>query len=306
MTENIANGSGFKDQVYETTERWKSFLGAMSERMGLLGEEAIAEVSSIAGQESSTNNTELSRILMGINGQFSQMLRKVREVEKEKIKAFFDHLSRETDLDDSQRELLDASLDECYELTSSFEQEQQNWVDRIEDAGKEDPQKKYSRILEEYEAEKNGYRCSQCGSSIRIPKIFFLDTYLSCPSCFTQNTYRPGIRAKELEGVAWALAQKRRAGLLGTYEQAKKEERRLYHEILKLQLRDIDGISANAEAECDAMEEMRKDIVRKIPKLYEEYLSAVYLECGTIVPDMKEYYDRICREQISKFRNPIK
>lgn len=65
------------------------------------------------------------------------------------------------------------------------------------------------QILDEYEAIKDAFNCQQCGANLSVDQMYFVSTYITCTFCQTQNTFIPGTRMTELEGLSRDLAEER-------------------------------------------------------------------------------------------------
>ncbi len=82
--------------------------------------------------------------------------------------------------------------DKDYEYVEHFinglDSRQRAFFNKIE---VDDIDQMYQDLLAEFETVKNTLKCTQCGSLLNIDKMYFLPTYVDCPSCNTQNTFNP-------------------------------------------------------------------------------------------------------------------
>ena len=81
-------------------------------------------------------------------------------------------------------------------------------------------EEKLREIVEEYNAVKDKFHCSQCGANLEIKELYFISTYITCPYCQTQNTFVPSDKMREFEFVAKDFA-----------EEKTREEEKLYEKI---------------------------------------------------------------------------
>ncbi len=80
-----------------------------------------------------------------------------------------------------------------YNLYNKLCEKHTVFLERIETNGVE---QQYHDLLAEFETVKNTLKCTQCGSLLNIDKIYFIPTYIDCPTCYTQNTLNPSQAAR--------------------------------------------------------------------------------------------------------------
>jgi len=72
-----------------------------------------------------------------------------------------------------------------------------------------DLEKQYAEAMAEYEQNREKFHCRQCGAKLKLDKFYFIDTYIQCEFCQTQNTFDPGSKAKGIEVFVYPLAELR-------------------------------------------------------------------------------------------------
>ena len=104
----------------------------------------------------------------------------------------------------------------------------EKWKDKMRDLAdsienqvkKPSAEEKLREIVEEYNAVKDKFHCSQCGANLEIKELYFISTYITCPYCQTQNTFVPSDKMREFEFVTKDFA-----------EEKTREEEKLYEKI---------------------------------------------------------------------------
>jgi hypothetical protein len=287
--------------VKENQERFIVFIDKLEDKMKELCEAAIPELKSTFETDEDLYKRAYGRLLSGIKGQLENIRKKISDVYDEKVIAVMQDLKSSVSISSPYHDVLYDFRNACSNRNNAFEEKYNNWLDALNETAEQDLEIKYQEILTEFEAIKNKFTCKQCGSNITIEKIFFISTYLTCPSCQTQNTFEPSTQAKGLEGLGRSLAEQRTAPLLQAYEAEKAMERTLYHERHALSL---SGINNDDKKEVEQLnqkmtelETQRQAAIKNAPGLYEIYLRAMFDEWNKIVPDLavenEKFYDRM-------------
>jgi RNA polymerase-binding transcription factor DksA len=293
-------------EMKETEQRWGLFIKKMQERLNELGEASIPELEEAFKADKENDTSQFHRIKSGIVGQIRGMRDKANDIYEEKINNFYIDYIDETPHSNPAREWLDNFRTTNHNLLNDFEGMCDIWVDKAEATEIENPEEKYQNILNTYEAIKEKFECSQCGSKIKIEKIYFISTYLQCGHCQTQNTFDPGSTIKELEWVTRSLAEARTKHILEESVNANEKERELYAQIQELKLdanfEKDGGKKAAMEAKKKLLEEQRQHCIKDAPELYKKYLRAMFDEWHRLMPDMKEQNERVYEGMLQNYK----
>lgn len=247
-------------------DRWFVFLDKLEARIHELTTAAIPELQQVFNDDTDTYKRSHFHMLQGLNGQINNMRDKALHVKEESIISFiysteaglpaittaagreyhgYVHHFRMACLD--RYNLFDERLNEALEALRNA-------------AGEKDLEGAYRQQLEAFEKIRDRFTCKQCGGNITIPKMFFIDTYITCPFCQSQNTFSPSTGARMVLHNARELAEQRTAALRLAYENSRPQD----------------------------------------PALYKIYLRAMFDEWNKIVPDMTEenekFYQRLLNE----------
>jgi hypothetical protein len=303
--ENIALPAWVKE-MKETEQRWIVFIEKMQQRLNELGEAAIPELEQAFNADKENDTNHYHRIRSGVVGQIRSMRDKANDFYEEKINDFYiDYISK-TQHSNPAREWLDDFRTNNHNLLNEFETICDKWVDKAEATEIENPEEKYQNILNTYQGIKEKFKCSQCGSKIKIEKIYFISTYLPCGHCQTQNTFDPGSTIKELEWVTRSLAEARTKHILDASVHANEKERELYAQIHELKLdanfEKDGGKKAAMEAKKKLLEEQRQQCIKDAPELYKKYLRAMFDEWHRLMPDMKEQNERVYDGMLQNYK----
>lgn len=251
------------EEMRQTQERWFAFLQKLEERMDEVCEAAIPQLKEVFEQDTDPYKRAHGRMLAGLLGQIRQMREKANEVREEKIIGFIYAAEAEfPGINSSYHDMLYKFRQACYDRHNAFEDNEQRYEKLLQNAaGKQDLETPYRKLLEEFEALRDRFACTQCSGNITIPRLFFIATYVTCPHCQTQNTFHPSTEAQMVLHNARALAGQRTAHLLKAYESGAPKD----------------------------------------PALYRQYLRAMFDEWNSIVPDMTEenekFHERLLKDQ---------
>jgi hypothetical protein len=271
----------------ESKERLFLFLDKLEAKMEELCNAAIPELKELLANDEDMYKRTFHRVYAGINGQLSNIREKARDVYDEKINDLYDNLKSEVSVLHPHYDLLSKFRTECSDrYNKEFEEKYQYWQNQLEKTQERDLEIEYQKIVAEYDEIKNSFNCKQCAGSITIEKIFFIDTYIACSHCQTQNTFEPSSQARNLQNFARNLAEQRVSHLLEIYHTENNKERELYHERHELSLSTIHEkdkkILAQKQSQMDDLENRRKEVIKNAPKLYHVYLRAMYDEWNKI------------------------
>jgi RNA polymerase-binding transcription factor DksA len=287
--------------IKENQERFFVFIDKLEDKMKELCEAAIPELKTTFETDEDLYKRAYGRLLSGIKGQLENIRKKVYDVYDEKVIDVMQDLKSSVSISSPYHDQLYDFRNACSDKNNAFDEKYRTWLDALNETAEQDLEIKYQEILTEFEAIKNKFACKQCGSNITIEKIFFISTYLTCPSCQTQNTFEPSTQAKGLESLGRSLAEQRTAHLLQAYEAEKAMERTLYHERHTLSLSRINEDDKKEverlNQKMTELESQRQAAIKNAPGLYEIYLRAMFDEWNKIVPDLavenEKFYDRM-------------
>lgn len=272
-------------QMKETQERFFVFLGKLEERMEELTEASVPELKEIR----EADERDFYNMKSGILGQLRSIRDKADATFDQKVSALDDEIYSSIDLHDPiYKDLLKFRTACSDRLHQDFEDKFHHCQDLIEATEDTDYEVVYQQILDEFEANKNKFKCQQCGDVIPLEKIYFIRTYLTCPSCQTQNTYVPSTLTSGLEQIGRSLAEQRTKGLLGDYGRAQRKERELYQEKHQLSLKSHFNESQEDKQRLEDMEKEYQELKKDIPLLYQKYQRAMFDEWKCLVPDLAE------------------
>jgi hypothetical protein len=300
---------GWVNEMKETEQRWAVFLAKMQQRLNELGDAAIPELEEAFKADKENDTNHYHRIKSGIEGQIRGMRDKANDVYEEKINDFYIDYKEDTPHSNPAREWLDDFRTKNHDLLNDFEALCDKWIEKAEATENENPDEKYQHILTTYEEIKDKFNCSQCGGKIKIERIYFINTYLQCGHCQTQNTFDPGSIIKELEWVTRSLAEARTKHILNASIIADEKERELYAQIHELKLDTNFEENANKKAAMEAnkkaLEEQRQQCLKDAPELYRKYLRAMFDEWHRLMPDMKEQNERVYEGMLHNYKRGL-
>lgn len=289
-------------KMVELEGRWFTFLSKMELKMNELCDAAMPELCDLYSSDQDMYKSSYHNMRNGILNQLRMMGDKARDVYEKQIEEFYESLV--DDVEGKEEDALDSFRERCSDSHEDFEEKIDKCRLKIEATENEDLELKYQKILDEYDAIKDKFCCTQCGSPVSIPKLFFVSTYIECPSCRTQNTFEPSSQARELDHLGRALAESRTRHLIEKSEREAEREREIYYEIHELELSLIfeedQSKVKNVESKIEELEQARKAATKNAIQIHKEYLRAMFDEWHRIVPDLKEqnerFYERLLKE----------
>jgi rubrerythrin len=290
-------------QIDARRERWFVFLDKLDKRAEELYLSALPELNALKASDSDPNKSTYYKVLSGVCGQLDLMRSKAYDTHDKEILDFYYCMQSEiTALHPLSRYLSDFR-NVCYERFNEFEQSLLDKVHELKEETREEVENEYAKIIDSFNADKDKFRCSQCGHLLPIDRIFFISVHIPCPACGTQNTLEPGAQARNLQFIAKKLAEKRCKHLLDAYQNEKQNERDLYfkaHDIKLSVIHKSDQEKAIAKEQIEAINAERERSIENAPRLYAIYLRAFYDEMNRILPEFKEHHEKLYLEQINQ------
>lgn len=189
--------------------RFEVFTAKLLEKATELEHEATSSVQEIYDEDPDHYKRAYGQFKLGIEGQFKTLITKANEIFDQQIMP----LRKSTRYPNNSEWFL-----EVRNRLIFFENAVQHKTKSVFNSVILISNEVYlQNILDEYEAIKDAFNCSQCGANLTIDQIYFVSTYITCPFCQTQNTFVPGSRMKELEGLSRDLAEERLKSIENKY-----------------------------------------------------------------------------------------
>jgi len=244
-------------------ERWFVFLDKLEARMQEMTTAAVPELQKVFREDPDPYKRAHHNMVQGLIGQVNQMRNKANDVKDDNIISFVYQAesmipSITTAAGHAYHMKLHTFRMACLNRHFIFEEKINEAITLLQNAaGEQDLEGVYQQELVAFEKIRDKFSCKQCGGNITIPKMFFIDTYITCPFCQSQNTFSPSTGARMVLHQARSLAEQRTAHLLRNYEATTPKD----------------------------------------PALYRHYLRAMFDEWNKIVPDMagenEKFYKRL-------------
>lgn len=254
------------EEMRTRQERWFVFLEKLEARMEEMNTAAVPELQNVFRQDTDPYKRAHFHMLSGLLGQINQMRNKANEVKEENIVCFMQEAEASlpsiiSSAGSEYRRTLYTFRMACLDRHNVFEDKINHAISLLQGAaGEQDLESAYQEELAAFERIRDKFSCKQCGGNITIPRMFFIDTYITCPFCQSQNTFSPSTGARMVLHQARSLAEQRTAHLLRSYEASSP----------------------------------------KNPDLYRHYLRSMFDEWNKIVPDMvvenEKFYERLINE----------
>ncbi len=288
--------------------RWKVFLDKLRERFTGMLDETKAEAAELFKTDTDQYRRTYARFRNGIQGQLQTIFDKASNAHKEQI------LERSYDLEHDFSNSSNATHSKARTIINSWKHRcDDNYFNKwqtvlrqlesstFKEIEKEDSlETRYQAILTEHEIIMNKFSCIQCGGMLKLEKIFFIATYITCPYCQTQNTFQPSAKAQQLEDISRPLAEQRCMHLQQAYLIMVQRAKDLFDQRHQLKSRKIrlgkkdKKEKHEIESNLAITEQELKLANEQKPVLYESYIKAVFAEINKIVPDLKEQNDKFC------------
>ena len=193
-------------------QRFRVFIEKLTERAESLAEETRGAIQEIYDEDADPYKRSFGNFLMGVKGQFKGIIDKAEEVFKQQIKP---HAPSFLKTQTPEGELQEQWFRKIHDDFEKWKDKMRDLAESIENQVKKpSAEEKLREIVEEYNAVKDKFHCSQCGANLEIKELYFISTYITCPYCQTQNTFIPSDKMREYEFVAKDFAE----------EKTKKEE----------------------------------------------------------------------------------
>lgn len=297
-------------ELQETRERWFTFLDKLEDKMEELCTAAIPELRDLLVNDDDMYKRTFLKVQAGVKGQLDHIRKKAADTFDEKVNNVFYRVEAATSVLDGNYSLLHDFRTACSDrYHHTFEEKWQLWYERLNETAVQDREGEYRAILTDFQNNQDKFSCKQCGSPIRIEKIFLISTYITCPHCQTQNTFEPGTQARNLQNIARELAEQRTVHLYKAYQQEEALERELYHKNHELKLSIIHEKDRaklkQVEQTMAENESRRQESIRNAPQLHVQYLRAMYDEWNSITPDLKEHNEKMYLNQIAHIHRSV-
>ena len=199
-------------------QRFRVFIEKLTERAESLAEETRDAIQEIYDEDADPYKRSFGNFLMGVKGQFKGIIDKAEEVFKQQIKP---HAPSFLKTQTPEGELQEQWFRKIHDDFEKWKDKMRDLADSIENQVKKpSAEEKLREIVEEYNAVKDKFHCSQCGANLEIKELYFISTYITCPYCQTQNTFVPSDKMREFEFVTKDFA-----------EEKTREEEKLYEKI---------------------------------------------------------------------------
>ena len=199
-------------------QRFRVFIEKLAERAESLAEETRDAIQEIYDEDADPYKRSFGNFLMGVKGQFKGIIDKAEEVFKQQIKP---HAPSFLKTQTPEGELQEQWFRKIHDDFEKWKDKMRDLADSIENQVKKpSAEEKLREIVEEYNAVKDKFHCSQCGANLEIKELYFISTYITCPYCQTQNTFVPSDKMREFEFVTKDFA-----------EEKTREEEKLYEKI---------------------------------------------------------------------------
>lgn len=284
----------------ESKQRWFLFLEKLEQKIEELCQAAIPELKDLMATDDDIYKRTFERFYRGINGQMDNIRQKVSDTYEEKIIKLYESIKCEVNALHPNARVLSEFRSVCSKrYHTDFEEKFQYWQNQLEKTHESDLEIEYNKTVLDYESTKDNFNCSQCGAKITIEKIFFITTYLPCSHCQTQNTFEPSTQARMIQNFAKELAQQRTSHLYELFVAEENKERDLYHKRHELSLTIIHEKDKNVLQEMQDLENQRQKAITNAPKIYHNYLRAMYDELNKIMPDLKNHHEQLYKNQVN-------
>lgn len=243
------------EELHTRQERWFAFLDKLEVRMDELTTAAVPELQAVFNQDEDPYKRSHSQMLLGLLGQVNHMRDKANEVREDNIISFL--YGAEATLPvitsaagrDYHNRIMAFRM-ACINRYYIFDEKINGAIVLLRGAaGEADLESAYQEQLAAFERIRDKFTCKQCGGHLSIPKMFFIDTYVTCPFCHSQNTFKPATAARMVMHNARALAEQRTAHLLRAFEESNPKNRMLYQQYLRAMFDEWNNIVPDMAAE---------------------------------------------------------
>ncbi|MDR2638225.1 MAG: hypothetical protein LBC09_00125 [Helicobacteraceae bacterium] len=292
-----------RNQITQQQSRWLLFIDKLTARAKELYEPARAELTALRKSDNDPYKTLTNKVLSGVCGQLGSIRKKAYDAHEKEIIDFYYCLKDEIAMTHPLFDTLYAFRTICLERFGELEKMLLYMEQSLREDAEADLEDEYNKIIDDFNKTKENLRCSQCGHSLPIDRVFFIAVHIACPACGAQNTLEPGSQARSLQFIANDLAAKRSKPLLEASQQAKDEERDLYAKAHSMKLDAIhkdDKAKAAVKKEIELIDAERERLIARSRELYDKYLRAVCDEMNKIIPDFKDHHEKVYLKQINQ------
>lgn len=291
------------EAMQATKERFFVFIEKLKEKLLEFAQAALSEFKDM--DESYEAEQSNHRMKAAVLGQLQSVLKKAEEVKEEKI-TYFPYSNHDWEVSKAYLQF----RNECYDKSRELDSLCQVYSNKIEQSFIKDHEAEYQKILEEHERIKNSFKCTQCGSLISIPEIYFTTTYITCEACQTKNTFEPSSQAKTLDDLGRTLAEQRTRHLKQKFEQIPVKAHQFYIEAHHIELsliheKDTKVIELKKK-QITELKQQKADLEASAPKYYEQYLRAMFDEWNKISPALKEEHEKFHDRLLNDYYKRIK
>lgn len=274
-------------EMQETKTRFFAFVEKLEARMKEFTEASIPELVALNDSEDNIKQG-FYRMKAAVDGQLNSIKQKAVDVFDEKTSHFLNATNR----DDAYYNF----REECQNRLNKLEELYHYYQQQVDETDYEDYEIAYQEIVDEFNEIKNKFNCVQCSSPVLIDKMYFTTTYITCPSCQTQNTYQPSTKAKQLEHLGRSLAEQRTKHLLVAHSQLPQKQQDIYvqkhHLEVSLFNEKDQKVIAEKSAQIAALEKEKQELETQSPILYKTYLRAMFDEWNKINPAMEQEHEK--------------
>jgi hypothetical protein len=293
-------------ELIETQERFFTFLTKLEEKMEELCSAAIPELKELQQNDTDPYKRNFARMQAAVLGQLDTVNLKANTIQQEKILNYKYELERRTDELNKYRNLITEFNSKCSDrYCYQFKTTLQQWIDKVRETAVEDLEIKYQNVLKEYNDIKDKFTCKQCGGTITIEKIFYLNTFVTCSYCQTQNSFEPSTQAKMVLNFAQELAIQRSKNDSDLYNAAIEKERDLYLKRHQLKISSIANNDSKQKqqllAEIQQINQERNHTIDSFEGLYIKFIDKKYKEWLKILPDNAEHLQQRKQNELNSF-----
>lgn len=202
----------------ELQTRFHNFIEKLTVRANEIAEEVASSVQNFYDEDTDNYKRSFHNFKMGIQGQFRALITKAQEVFDTQIEPHNPRYSMSITNPnwDAQNQWFIEIHDSFHEWKDYIQKLSENIFKNVKEKS---PEVALQEIVDEYNAVKDNFHCTQCGGKLDIKEIYFISTYIPCPYCQTQNTFVPSSRMRELEFIAKDVAKERTQKEKNEYEQ---------------------------------------------------------------------------------------
>ena len=203
-------------------QRFRVFIEKLTERAESLAKETSNSIQEIYDEDADPYKRSFGNFLMGVKGQFKGIIDKAEEVFKQQIRP---HAPSFLKTQTPEGELQEQWFRKIHDDFEKWKDKMRDLAESIENQVKKpSAEEKLREIVEEYNAVKDKFHCSQCGANLEIKELYFISTYITCPYCQTQNTFVPSDKMGEFEFVPKDFAEEKTRQKEKIYEKISSSE----------------------------------------------------------------------------------